>query len=149
VSGRSIRLAASARPAATRAALLGGVWLGALAVVAPDAAFAQQGPFLYAANQVDNNVAVLDTSTNTIVSPSFQAGNVTLASSVAVRGDESMIYVTNFATNAVSVINTAGNTLVASIPVGTHPFGAVVSPDGTRLYVTNVNSNSVSVISTE
>jgi YVTN family beta-propeller protein len=57
--------------------------------------------------------------------------------------------VTNFATNAVSVINTAGNTLVASIPVGTHPFGAVVSPDGTRLYVTNVNSNSVSVISTE
>ena len=55
---------------ATRAALLGGVWLGGIAMLAPDAVLAQQGPFLYAPNQADNNVAVLDTSTNTIVSPS-------------------------------------------------------------------------------
>jgi len=45
-------LAASrARPAATRRALLGGVWLGALAMLAPDAAHAVDGTWLGLGNQ--------------------------------------------------------------------------------------------------
>src|SRR5258708_39947038 len=45
--GRSVRLAATTRPAMTRAALLGGVWLGALAAGATGGAPAPQGPVLY------------------------------------------------------------------------------------------------------
>ena len=50
--------------------------------------------------------------------------------------------------NNVSVIDTATNTVVATIPVGTIPFGVAVTPDGTKVYVTNDGSNNVSVIKT-
>jgi autotransporter-associated beta strand protein/T5SS/PEP-CTERM-associated repeat protein len=47
VSGCAIRVAASAaRPAATRAALLGSVWLGALAILAPNTAHAVDGTWI-------------------------------------------------------------------------------------------------------
>src|SRR6266545_31476 len=93
VSSCAIRVAASAaRPAATRAALLGGVWLGGIAMLAPDAVLAQQGPFLYVPNQVSNNVSVIDTPTNTTVPPTITVGNV--PTTAAVRGDEALVYVT-------------------------------------------------------
>jgi YVTN family beta-propeller protein len=61
-------------------------------------------------------------------------------------------YITNTGSNtgsySVSVIDTTTNTVIATIPVGTTPFGVAVSPDGSTAYVTNVNSNSVSVIDT-
>jgi hypothetical protein len=69
--GRSIRLATTVRPAMTRAALLGGVWLGALAAFATDDAQAQQGPFLYVPNSGSNSVTVIDTPTNTTVPPAI------------------------------------------------------------------------------
>src|SRR6266478_1860513 len=74
--GRSIRLAATMRPAMTRAALLGGVWLGALAACATDDAHAQQGPFLYVPNSASNSVTVIDTPTNTTVPPAIAVGNI-------------------------------------------------------------------------
>ena len=39
-------------------------------------------------------------------------------------------------------------TLVATIDVGTEPYGAALTPNGSRLYVTNARSNTVSVIDT-
>src|SRR5258708_18998896 len=65
--GRSVRLAATTRPAMTRAALLGGVWLGALAAVATGGAPAQQGPVLYVpgSNGPPPRLPVIHTSTNT------------------------------------------------------------------------------------
>ena len=54
----------------------------------------------------------------------------------------------NQGSNDVTVINTATNTVVATIPVGSQPIGAAVTPDGTRVYVTNTASNTVSVINT-
>jgi YVTN family beta-propeller protein len=56
-------------------------------------------------------------------------------------------YITSFA-GTVSVIATATNTVIATIPVGSSPFGAAVAPDGSTVYVTNFRSNTVSVIST-
>src|SRR5216683_973206 len=147
--GRSVRLAATTRPAMTRAALLGGVWLGALAAVATDGAHAQQGPFLYVpeSSGAPPGVTVIDTSTNTTVPPAIVVQSQ--PQTAAVRGDESMVYVTNFGGNSVSVIDTAANTVVgAPITVGTNPNAVAVSPDGTRAYVTNQNSGSVSVINT-
>ncbi len=57
-------------------------------------------------------------------------------------------YISNSNSNTVSVVNTVSNAVVATIPVGTYPFGVCVSPDGTKVYVSNVNSNNVSVINT-
>ncbi len=134
------------RPAMTRAALLGGVWLGALAAFATDDAYAQQGPFLYVPNGGSNSVTVIDTPTNTTVPPAIAVGNQ--PRTAAVRGDESLVYVTNLFGNSVSVINTGTNTVVATINVGANPFEVAVSPDGTRAYVTNFGGTSVSVINT-
>src|SRR5258708_22594493 len=70
--GRSVRLAATTRPAMTRAALLGGVWLGALAAVPTDRAPAQQGPFLYvpASSRAPPRLTLIHTSTHTTRPPS-------------------------------------------------------------------------------
>jgi YVTN family beta-propeller protein len=49
----------------------------------------------------------------------------------------------------VSVIATATNTVLGSpIPVGNHPFGVAVTPDGSKVYVANQLANTVSVIAT-
>jgi YVTN family beta-propeller protein len=48
----------------------------------------------------------------------------------------------------VDVINTATEVVIASVPVGTDPYGAAVNPAGTRVYVTNRMSDTVSVIDT-
>jgi YVTN family beta-propeller protein len=48
----------------------------------------------------------------------------------------------------VSVIDTATNTVVATVPVGSFPFGVAITPDGTHAYVTNQDSHTVSVIDT-
>ena len=55
---------------------------------------------------------------------------------------------TDASSNTVSVIDTATNTVVATIPVGDHPFGIAITPDGTRAYVTDIISRTVSVIDT-
>jgi YVTN family beta-propeller protein/autotransporter-associated beta strand protein len=143
----AIQLARStARRRATRAALLGGAWLSALAMLAPDAAHAQQGPFVYVPNLDSNNVTVIDTPTNAVAPTAITVGLHPVAA--AVRGDESLVYVTNSDANTVSVINTATNTVVATIPVGNLPQLVAVSPDGTRVYVPNELSDTVSVINT-
>jgi gliding motility-associated-like protein len=38
--------------------------------------------------------------------------------------------------------------VVATIPVGSYPWGIVVSPDGSRVYNTNFNNSTISVINT-
>ena len=103
--------------AMTRAALLGGVWLGALAAFATDDAHAQQGPFLYVPNSGSNRVTVIDTPTNTTVPPAIGVGSA--PTTAAVRGDESLVYVTNLNSNTVSVINTGTNTVVTTVIVET------------------------------
>ena len=116
------------RAAMTRAALLGGVWLGALAAFATDDAHAQQGPFLYVPNFGSNSVTVIDTPTNTTVPPAILVGISPFTAGV--RGDGSLVYVANSGTNNVSAIDTATNTVVATIAVGSTPLGVTVSPDG-------------------
>jgi outer membrane autotransporter protein len=135
------------RPAMTRAALLGGAWLGVLAVLAPDAAQAQEGPFVYVPNSGDGTVSVIDTPTNAVAPTGITVGPSPVAA--AVRGDESLVYVSKAGgSNTVSVINTATNTVVATIPVGIVPQGIALSPDNTHAYVANQGSDTVSVINT-
>ena len=58
------------------------------------------------------------------------------------------VYVTNYDSNNVSVIDTATNTVVATVTVGSDPFGVSENPAGTKVYVANQGSNNVSVIDT-
>jgi YVTN family beta-propeller protein len=48
-------------------------------------------------------------------------------------------YITNIDSARVSVIDTASNTWIATIPVGSGPFGVAVTPDGSTVYVSNLN----------
>ena len=57
-------------------------------------------------------------------------------------------YVANSGDGTVSAINLTTNSIITDIPVGQHPFGVSVSPNGNIVYVSNQNSNSVSVINT-
>lgn len=50
--------------------------------------------------------------------------------------------------NTVVVLDTVGLTVLATIPVGNHPRGIDVTPDGTLALVANRDSSSVSVIDT-
>jgi YVTN family beta-propeller protein len=54
-------------------------------------------------------------------------------------------YVANSGSNTVSVVDmsTTPPTVVATVPVGTSPFGLALSPDGRRVYVANSASNTV------
>jgi YVTN family beta-propeller protein len=56
------------------------------------------------------------------------------------------IYVANAGSNTVSVIDGTTNTVVATVTVGTTPFGVAANPVTNRIYVTNAGSNTVSVI---
>ncbi|MGW8556218.1 YncE family protein [Streptomyces tubercidicus] len=58
---------------------------------------------------------------------------------MAVSPDGSLVFVVNFYTNGV--IRTASNTIIATLPVGTQPSPAAVTPDGNFLFLTNNGSN--------
>jgi YVTN family beta-propeller protein len=69
------------------------------------------------------------------------------------QGGSGFAYLTNVLSDNVSVIDIERatptyNALIANLPVGTHPFGVAVSPDGSKVYVTNAGG-TVSVIATE
>jgi YVTN family beta-propeller protein/autotransporter-associated beta strand protein len=126
-----------------RLSLLASVWLGGIAMLAPDVVRAQQGPFLYVPNAGDNNLSVIDTPTNTTVSPTIPVGSAPFAAGV--RGDQALVYATNINSNNVSVIDTT-NAVVATVGVGVNPFVAAVTPNGAFVYVSNNGASSVSVI---
>ena len=127
-----------------RLSLLANVWLGSIAMLAPDTVLAQQGPFLYVPNASDNNVSVLDTATNSTLPPTIPVGSSPFAAGV--RADQALVYVTNLISNNVSVIDTGTNSVVATVGVGVNPFLAAVSPNGAFVYVSNNGGSSVSVI---
>jgi YVTN family beta-propeller protein len=56
------------------------------------------------------------------------------------------IYISNAASNTVSVIDGTSNTVIATIGVGSDPWGVGVNPSIGRVYVANHGSNTVSVI---
>jgi YVTN family beta-propeller protein len=129
------------------------------------------GTRLYVALNMTNEVAVIDTTTSTILAR-VKVGIYPYTT--VVSADGSRVYVTNWGgkvpgptdvtdgmfpiivdprtgipiTGTVSVIDTASNTVVKTIDTGLHPTGMALSPDGSRLYVTNGNSDTVSIIAT-
>ena len=68
-----------------------------------------------------------------------------LAAAPAAWGQASA-YVANFSSDNASVIDTSTNTVIATVALGTFPYGVAVG--SSRAYVTNVSSGNVSVIDT-
>ena len=88
------------------------------------------GSRVYVANELGDNVSVINTSNNTV------AATVTVGLNpfgVAVSPDGSRVYVTNERSNNVSVIDTSSNTVAATVSVGASPVaGVAVNPNGSR-----------------
>ncbi len=101
----------------------------------------------------DDDVKVVDTTTNQIVTG---AGVSLLGGSpmaIAVSPDGTRLYVGDYGSapsGRVWVIDTAlmGGTsaVVATVTVGPNPFGIAVTPDSKHVYVSNSGGNTVSVV---
>src|SRR5215472_13418510 len=87
------------------------------------------GTLAYITNSDSNNVSVIDTSTNTVLT------TVAVGSFPGCGGHPAgtHLYVANFYDNNVSVIDTTTNSVLTSVAVGRGPEGVAVNPAGTRV----------------
>jgi YVTN family beta-propeller protein len=88
-------------------------------VVTPD------GKYVYVSNQVGNSVAVIDTTSNTIVK-TVSVGQS--PAGLAVTPDGANIYVANEGSDSISVISRASNTVVATVLVVGGPSAISIIP---------------------
>jgi YVTN family beta-propeller protein len=104
--------------------VVGGVFIpGFTPAPLPGMVFTPDGAYVYAANYLFNNVAVVDTTSATVTT------TVPIGSPVglAITPDGKRVYVAN--SGDVSVIDTPTNTVVATIPVGMGPSAVGIIPD--------------------
>ncbi len=107
---------------------------------------AKVGYFAYVANVGSDNVSVINTATNTVVT-TIPVGNSPLGVSSSKNGKR--VYVTNSGSGTVSVINTYTNAVISTIGVDPKPYGICINNNGSRVYVAHSTFNgSVSVINT-
>ncbi|TMI71035.1 MAG: YncE family protein [Bacillati bacterium ANGP1] len=109
-------------------------------------AVAPSGAFAYVANFTANNVAVIDTSTNTVLT-TVPVGSGPRGLAITPNG--AFAYVANSMSNTVSVLETTTNTVIATVASGTivgGPFGVAVTPNGSFAYVTVFDTVSLSCI---
>lgn len=108
------------------------------------------GPRAYIVNNNSNNVTVLDSGTNSVIT-TIPVG--VSPEGIAISPDGSKLYVSNFSCctpgqGSISVIDTSNYQVIATIPVGDNPLQPAVSASGTYLYVPNYYDDYVSVIDT-
>lgn len=109
-------------------------------------AFSPDGRRAYVPLETISAIAVIDAErhalheTIPVPEPALPMGAVT-------SPDGREVYVTTGrAGNSVVVVDTQSHTVVATIAVGTRPWGIELSPDGDRLFTANGGSNDVSVV---
>lgn len=119
--------------------------IAALLASLPFCATIASAQYAYVANLNDNNVTVVNTATNAVVT-TIPVGTTPFG--VAASPDGKTIYVANINSLSVSVISTATNQVTGAIKVSGQPYGLAVSPDGTLLYVTNHSGTNITVVNT-
>jgi YVTN family beta-propeller protein len=98
---------------------------------------------IYVANAFDDDVSVINGSTDTVID-TILVGDQPVG--IAANAAKNRIYVTNDLDGTVSVIDGSTNTVVAEVNVGTNPFGIDVNPLTDRIYVANRSDDTVSVV---
>src|SRR5919205_597221 len=98
----------------------------------------------YVALLGSNAVAVIDTTTNTVIT-TIPVGSQPISVDVTPNG--AFVYVANQLSASISVIATATNTVVTTIPGITAPLTLTITPNGASVYVSTV-FNGVQVIAT-
>jgi YVTN family beta-propeller protein len=116
----------------------GNIYVGDV-VVSPDS------NYLYAANNDNQTIMVIDTGTNEVTS-TITVGKTPCGAAISLDGGT--LYVSNAADGTVSVIATATGTVTTTVTVGSFPTYLAVSPDGNYVYVPNAFDSTVSIIET-
>ncbi len=99
-------------------------------VISPD------GQRVYVANQTTNDVSVISTATNQVITSSIPVGRDPLA--VQVSPDGSRLYVANGVDATISVIDRASfSTIGQPIAVSATPRFIAITPDGAHAYVSH------------
>ncbi|MCP5504781.1 MAG: YncE family protein [Chlamydiales bacterium] len=104
------------------------------------------GNFAYVANQTEDTISVINTTTNTIQTTINPAGNGPFK--IAMTPNGNYAYVTNGVGATVSVIDLSTNLIISTIPVGSAPRGLAVTPNGDFVYVMCPGDSSIRKIST-
>jgi YVTN family beta-propeller protein len=68
---------------------------------------------------------------------------------IAVTADGQRIYVSNGRGKTISAIDPATDSILATVEVGTRPWGIALTADGRKLYTANGPGNDVTVVDTE
>ena len=103
-------------------------------------------PYAYITNYGSNDVSVIDTTTNTVISTVPVGINPT---GVAVNKAGTKVYVANSGSHNISVIDTDTNKVISTLDVGANPKGIAINSAGTNVFITHSNSpDSISYIDT-
>ena len=102
-------------------------------------AYSPDGTRLYYAKGKDHKIGVvsLDATGKATFEGDIDTGAKTWPAGLSVAPDGRTLYVALFGTNSLGVVNLADRKVTRTLPVGSSPFGAYVSPDGTAVYTSN------------
>ncbi len=117
-------------------------------------ALAPNGRHLYVGLNLDNSVAVVDTTSGKVqrrirLAPEASTEDIgVLPYQLVLTPDGQKLYVSEWNGGGVSVIDTSTLERTGHIATGGHATDMALAPDAARLYVTNATSDTVSVIDT-
>ena len=95
-------------------------------------AFSPDGATAYVANQLDNNVSVINVATSQVTATISTGGYSTFAVQVSLDGSRLFIGTNG---NVVFIVDTGNNQIIGSAIVGDAPNAFVVAPDNRIIYV--------------
>ncbi|MGI8687696.1 MAG: alkaline phosphatase family protein [Thermomicrobiales bacterium] len=102
-------------------------------------AYSPDGTHLYYAKGKDHKigVAAIDPAGKATFEGDIDTGAKTWPAGLSVSPDGATLYVALFGTNSMGIIHLADRSVKKTVPVGSSPFGAYISPDGTAVYTSN------------
>lgn len=102
-------------------------------------AYSPDGTRLYYAKGKDHKigVATIDADGTATVAGDIDTGLKTWPAGLSVSPDGATLFVALFGTNSMGIVDLAEKKVRTTLPVGSSPFGAYVSPDGRAVYTSN------------
>jgi YVTN family beta-propeller protein len=109
--------------------------------------FTHDGKRAYAPAEVGGNVTVIDATTYKPITTITVPGNAPKPMGSVIAPDDSKVYISTGRGGTVAVLDTKSNRFVATVGVGSRPWGMALSDDGKQLWTADgPPGNDVSVI---